>query len=268
MATTAAMRRSAAPMAAALALAVVFASAASAQYAAGDRIAGRVVSIQDGDTLTVLTAENRQVRIRIANIDAPEDDQPFGERSKQMLAALAFGRGADIAVDDVDSYRRPIGRVRVGRDDVNATMVRQGGAWVFALQPRPFAGGGRGRSPRGAPGAVEFAGRRAPAALGVAGGEAGGARAQAGRGGRTVSPRARASARATAVRNRGHLGPRAPSDAPTAAAPGFLAHASAEWDRVPDQPSPPPRVPQPVCCGRTTCAGSCGLGCRSPLRSH
>ncbi len=101
MATTAAMRRSAAPMAAALALAVVFASAASAQYAAGDRIAGRVVGIQDGDTLTVLTAENRQVRIRIANIDAPEDDQPFGERSKQMLAALAFGRDADIAVDDV-----------------------------------------------------------------------------------------------------------------------------------------------------------------------
>ena len=136
MATTAAMRRSAAPMAAALALAVVFASAASAQYAAGDRIAGRVVGIQDGDTLTVLTAENRQVRIRIANIDAPEDDQPFGERSKQMLAALAFGRDADIAVDDVDSYRRPIGRVRVGRDDVNAAMVRQGGAWVFARYNR------------------------------------------------------------------------------------------------------------------------------------
>ena len=111
-------------------------SAAAEEFAAGDRIAGRVVGVQDGDTLTVLTTGPREVRIRVANIDAPEWDQPHGDRSKRMLSDLAFGRDAEVSVDDVDSYRRPVGRVRVGREDIDAAMVRLGGAWVFTRYNR------------------------------------------------------------------------------------------------------------------------------------
>lgn len=122
----------------ALAFALMFAlaSPAAAQYAAGDRIAGRVVGIQDGDTLTLLTAERREIRIRLGDIDAPESDQPYGDRSKRLLSDLAYGRDAEVAVDDVDVYRRAVGRVRVGREDVNTAMVRQGGAWVFTRYNR------------------------------------------------------------------------------------------------------------------------------------
>jgi len=112
----------------ALAVALALPSPVAAQYAAGDRIAGRVVGIQDGDTLTVLAAELREVRIRVGNIDAPESDQPYGDRSKRMLSDLAFGRDAEVAVDDVDGYPRPVGRIQVGRENVNAAMVRLGGA--------------------------------------------------------------------------------------------------------------------------------------------
>lgn len=46
--------------------------------------AGRVVKVQDGDTLTVLVSR-KQVKVRLADIDAPERKQPFGTRSRPSL---------------------------------------------------------------------------------------------------------------------------------------------------------------------------------------
>jgi len=53
---------------------------------------GRVVSIHDGDTITVLDASRKQHKIRLAGIDAPELKQAFGTRSKQNLSALVYSR--------------------------------------------------------------------------------------------------------------------------------------------------------------------------------
>ncbi len=42
-----------------------------------DTLTGRVVAMADGDTLTVLVDGNRQVKVRLAGIDAPKfDEQP------------------------------------------------------------------------------------------------------------------------------------------------------------------------------------------------
>ena len=87
---------------------------------------GKVVHIADGDTLTVLV-DHQQVKIRLAEIDAPESHQDYGQRAKQALGNLVFSK----EVGGKDRYGRTIGRVHLGDLDVNAEMVRTGYAWVY-----------------------------------------------------------------------------------------------------------------------------------------
>lgn len=91
---------------------------------------GKVVAVADGDTLTVLV-DRHQVKVRLTEIDAPEKNQPFGNRSKQSLADLAFGKVVRLVTYDEDRYGRTLGRVYVGKQDVNAEQVRRGMAWGF-----------------------------------------------------------------------------------------------------------------------------------------
>lgn len=101
-----------------------------ASLAAAD-FTGKVIAISDGDTLTLLTAEKQQVKVRLGEIDTPESGQPYGQRAKQALSDLAFGKDARVVVQDTDKYGRKVGRVFVGETDVNAELVKQGAAWVY-----------------------------------------------------------------------------------------------------------------------------------------
>jgi endonuclease YncB( thermonuclease family) len=92
---------------------------------------GRVVAIQDGDTLTLLTPERQQVRVRLSGIDAPESRQPYGTRAQQEISGLAFQKEVRIEIQDTDRYGRKVGRVYAGAVNVNAELVRRGAAWVY-----------------------------------------------------------------------------------------------------------------------------------------
>jgi hypothetical protein len=82
---------------------------------------GRVVGVSDGDTLTLLTAEKQPIKIRLAEIDTPESKQPYGQRAKQALSELAFGKPVRVVVQDSDRYGRTVGRAFVG--DVDVSML-------------------------------------------------------------------------------------------------------------------------------------------------
>jgi len=87
--------------------------------------------VHDGDTKTVLTAGNVQLKIRLEEIDAPEIKQPFGQQSKQALSALVFGKVVEIWSTGKDRYCRTRARIFVDGTDVNLAMVRSGMAWRF-----------------------------------------------------------------------------------------------------------------------------------------
>ena len=95
-----------------------------------------VIGISDGDTLTVLDESKWQVKIRLAEIDAPEKQQPFGTRSKQSLSELCFGKKAEIKPRVKDRYGRTVARVTCDGIDANAEQVNRGMAWVY----RKYAG--------------------------------------------------------------------------------------------------------------------------------
>lgn len=98
---------------------------------AATELTGRVVGISDGDTLTLLTPDRRQTKVRLAEIDTPERRQPYGSRAREALADLAFRRQVRVVVAETDRYGRSVGKVYAGGREVNAEMVRRGAAWVY-----------------------------------------------------------------------------------------------------------------------------------------
>lgn len=91
---------------------------------------GKVVAIADGDTLTVLV-DQRQVMVHLAEIDAPELKQPFGQRSRQSLVDLCLGKDAVVREAGPDRQGRTIGQVDCSGTHANAEQVRRGMAWVY-----------------------------------------------------------------------------------------------------------------------------------------
>ena len=94
-------------------------------------LAGRVVGVSDGDTVTVLTAENHQFKIRLSGIDAPEKKQPFGARSRETLSRQLFGQAVIVQWSKTDRYGRIIGKIEIDGVDANLEQVREGSAWVY-----------------------------------------------------------------------------------------------------------------------------------------
>jgi endonuclease YncB( thermonuclease family) len=112
-------------------IATLFVMLFLSQIALSDELLGRVVAIADGDTFTLLVDGKRQVKIRLAEIDAPESGQPYGNRAKQALSSLVFGRDVRVVVQTTDRYGRTVGRPYVGNTDVCEEMLRLGAAWVY-----------------------------------------------------------------------------------------------------------------------------------------
>lgn len=92
---------------------------------------GRVVGVQDGDTIDVLI-EGRARRIRLMGIDAPEKAQDFGQRSKQHLSEQTYNKQIVALCGEYDSRtKREVCKVLVDNRDVNHAQVQAGMAWHY-----------------------------------------------------------------------------------------------------------------------------------------
>lgn len=94
-------------------------------------LSGTVINITDGDTLKVLDKHNKQHKIRLAGIDAPEKRQAFGNLAKTYLSDLVKNKHVCVRWNKRGRYGRIIGTVYVDGKDVNLDLVRQGLAWHY-----------------------------------------------------------------------------------------------------------------------------------------
>jgi endonuclease YncB( thermonuclease family) len=106
---------------------------------------GKVIKVADGDTVTILDDSGKKHRIRLAGIDAPEKDQPYGDVSTQSLVELVSGKTVTIEYEKRDRYKRIVGKVLVDppgevfcmaidcvkKIDAGLEQIKKGLAWHY-----------------------------------------------------------------------------------------------------------------------------------------
>lgn len=108
----------------------------------------KVIAVLDGDTVLlmrtdIVSAPHLFYKLRLADIDAPEKDQDYGEQAKQALAQLVLQQQVRVLTVATDSYGRDIGWITLGHDTrvektVNTELVRRGWAWALSRSHSPY----------------------------------------------------------------------------------------------------------------------------------
>ncbi|MEA5593303.1 thermonuclease family protein [Rivularia sp. UHCC 0363] len=97
-----------------------------------------VLSVSDGDTITVWQTAGEKVKIRLACIDAPEKSQPLGNNATVHLRTLIQEAGNKVMVSQIEQnrYGRTVAEIFTSQDDgsekfLNEEMVRAGFAYHY-----------------------------------------------------------------------------------------------------------------------------------------
>lgn len=98
--------------------------------ALADTMAGEVIAVTDGDTITVQVS-TKSHKIRLNGIDAPESDQEFGREATRKLAEMIIGKSVVVIWNKTDRHERILGTVAIGSIDVGLELLRYGLAWYF-----------------------------------------------------------------------------------------------------------------------------------------
>ena len=92
---------------------------------------GRVMKVTDGDTIIIETSEKERHKIRLTEIDAPERDQPWGQRASRALSIKVMGKNIVAKVSGTDRYNRILAQIFYKGRNINHEMVIEGHAWAY-----------------------------------------------------------------------------------------------------------------------------------------
>lgn len=90
------------------------------------RFAARVTHVADGDTMDIVIAPSRHVRVRLHGADAPEFGEPFSNRALAFMRTLISGRDVTVSGKDVDTYGRLVARIVVNNADASESLIAAG----------------------------------------------------------------------------------------------------------------------------------------------
>ncbi len=92
----------------------------------------KVVKVKDGDTLGLLSSDNQEMTVRLAEIDCPEKTQAFGQAAKKATSDLCFGKYVKLIGNVHDRYGRTVALVILEDGiNVNYELVKTGYAWQY-----------------------------------------------------------------------------------------------------------------------------------------
>ncbi|GEM_PF-1353462 len=102
-----------------------------ASAAMGQTLFGKVTRVVDGDTVAFKVHKGPVEKVRLADIDTPERDQPWGTEATTALRQWSMSKPARIEVVDTDRYGRLVATLWVGDENINRRLVKEGHAWVY-----------------------------------------------------------------------------------------------------------------------------------------
>ena len=95
----------------------------SAPAAADKLLPGRVLHVLDGDSL-ILDVRGGQYRVELADIDAPELNQPWGRAARDWLGQALTGRFVVVRSSDVSPDGHIRGRLLFKNQDPGTTLLK------------------------------------------------------------------------------------------------------------------------------------------------
>lgn len=90
-----------------------------------------VISVHDGDTITVKSKNGKKTKIRLYGIDAPELTQPYGKACRKKLISLINGKKLSYKNQYKDNYGRSVAELFNDNKNINLQMVKDGFAWHY-----------------------------------------------------------------------------------------------------------------------------------------
>ena len=94
------------------------------------KVSGKRIRVVDGDGLEAEINGFEKMHIRLAYVDTPEFDQPWGKESKDELWRLTDSDSLEFELIKSDRYSRVIAVVWSGNKNINLEMVKRGHAWL------------------------------------------------------------------------------------------------------------------------------------------
>ncbi|MEQ6169134.1 thermonuclease family protein [Ekhidna sp. MALMAid0563] len=93
---------------------------------------GRAKNVYDGDTFTLVTDDQEELKIRLVGIDAPEVKQEHGVEARDYARSLLNGKELTVYLEPGETYGRKLGVVITNDGKhFNYEMVAAGYAWFY-----------------------------------------------------------------------------------------------------------------------------------------
>ena len=96
-----------------------------------DVINAKVIKIVDGDTIYLGHKKYGKIKVRLAEIDTPERDQPHGKIATAVLKKMILKKSVELHKVTIDKYKRVVGTIYLNNLEINYFLVRNGFAWCY-----------------------------------------------------------------------------------------------------------------------------------------